>query len=267
MWQRRLVEISMPWAKYKALQPLPPAHMRGRVAGNEAANWFEVSGLRSVVEWERALSVAWKTFRDFPTIVDFGCGCGRTLRHLRPRLAIGQQLIGADVDQEAVEWVAKNYRNVKAIKLDLLPPSALQAKSVDLIVNHSVFTHLPEDVQLAWLDELHRVLKTGGFLLLSFQGAKVANDFFAHLVAEGHAEAAEDFKKRYSEYGFFHVRGRGVFEQALPEYYGSTYHSIEYIQEKWLRWFRCLAWLPVFALDHQDVLLLQKVAKSGAGAG
>ena len=40
----------------------------------------------------------------------------------------------------------------------------------DLIFNHSVFTHLDENYQDAWLAELERVTKPGGVLVLSVSG-------------------------------------------------------------------------------------------------
>src|SRR3954447_2624885 len=128
----------------QALEPLPPAALMGRVAGSDETSAFAASGHRTVSEWARALGLVEKTFHDFPRIVDFGCGCGRALRHLRPRLKDTQELIGLDVDGEAIKWMSENYKNIVSVKLDEWPPSPIQTDSVDLIVNQSVFTHLPE---------------------------------------------------------------------------------------------------------------------------
>jgi SAM-dependent methyltransferase len=241
-----------------SLGPLPPGELMSRVSGTDDGAWFTASGKRTVDEWSRALGITGRQFQDFPRILDFGCGCGRALRHLRPRLAANQELIGADVDGEAIDWVARNYPTIRGLTLDLLPPSTLADGSVDLIVNQSVFTHLPEDVHLEWLAELHRVLRLGGIAVLTFHGRQAANGFIADCENKGLLAQRDHFIKRYNRLGFYHVQGRNQFEQQLPEYYGSAFHTIDYIEQYWFPLFRCIAWLPVFSLDHQDVLVLEK---------
>jgi hypothetical protein len=43
-------------------------------------------------------------------------------------------------------------------------------------------------------------------------------------------------------------------------YYGAAFHDISYIYERWTSDFEIKAWFPIFALKHQDVLLLQRRA-------
>jgi ubiquinone/menaquinone biosynthesis C-methylase UbiE len=49
----------------------------------------------------------------------------------------------------------------------LAPPLAYEANHFDFIYALSVFTHLPESLQTAWMSELARVLKPGGYLLMT----------------------------------------------------------------------------------------------------
>lgn len=240
------------------LTELPPESLMARVAGSADGSSFNSSGARTVDEWSRAIAAMGKTFHDFETIVDFGCGCGRALRHLVRQLQPSQKLIGVDVDREAIDWVARSHKDVKARQLGLRPPAPIESGTVDLVVSHSVFTHLPEDVQSEWLADLHRVLKPGALFIVSFHGRKVANEYKNYLLEAKRPEEADHFIRRYERYGFFYIQGRTEAELALPVYYGSAFHTVEYIEENWLRLFICRAWLPVFALNHQDVLLLQK---------
>lgn len=242
-----------------ALTPLPPENLMARVAGSPDGDGFDASGARTMLEWSNALGVVGKSFRDFPRILDFGCGCGRVLRHLRPALKPDQELFGADVDHEAVDWISNNYPGITGVKFDLLPPSKLADASIDLVVNQSVFTHLPEEVQFAWLAELHRVVKVGGILILSFHGRNAWRHFTNSFHANGHVEHAKQITERFNRRGFFYAQGRNHFEQELPEYYGSAFHTIEYIEEEWLRYFACRAWLPVFSLSLQDVVVLERI--------
>jgi SAM-dependent methyltransferase len=240
------------------LAPIPPVSLIGRVIGSENAELFVSSGKATISDWSRALALIQRTFRDFPRIVDFGCGCGRTIRHLRPMLQDSQELVGMDVDCEAVTWVAHNYPTVIGHTISTHPPCALGSGSVDLILNQSVFTHLPEDAQFAWLQELHRIAKSDAFLILSFHGLSVWEALESPLRANGNIVEAEELRAAYNTRGFHHTQGRNSLEQALPEYYGVTLHSIDYVIREWAKWFSIVAWLPRYSLGHQDIVLLRK---------
>jgi hypothetical protein len=60
--------------------PLPPPLLRERVSGTTDEIWFVESGKRSLDEWANALAAIGTDLRSFQSILDFGCGCGRTLR-------------------------------------------------------------------------------------------------------------------------------------------------------------------------------------------
>ena len=51
-------------------------------------------------------------------------------------------------------------------------------KSVNLVLCHSVFTHLPEDTQFLWLSELYRILDDDGIAVISFHGNKVIQGYY-----------------------------------------------------------------------------------------
>lgn len=244
--------------KKSPLLPLPPKELVGRVSGSEDITQFAELGAMTLDNWARALNSINKTFNDFQNIVDFGCGCGRVLRHLRPNLRSDQNLIGMDVDAEAIEWVSNSYPTITAIALDLMPPSSLADSSIDLIVNQSVFTHLPEDVQYAWLTDLHRILKPGGIAVISFHGRKVWREYCRDLIAANRGDEAVVQSESYYKRGFYYVQGRTSLEIDLPEYYGSAFHAINYIEECWSKYFKIQSWLPVASLNHQDILVLER---------
>src|SRR5206468_8257505 len=54
----------------------------------------------------------------------------------------------------------------------LSPPLAFGDASFDLAYALSVFTHLPEAIQHDWMDELRRVVRPGGFVLLTMHGER-----------------------------------------------------------------------------------------------
>ncbi len=237
--------------------PMPPQALRERVSGSSEESWFDKSGALTVGEWARALASQGLTFHDCQTIIDFGCGCGRALRHLQQQIRPSQKLIGLDPDGEAIAWVARSLPGVTAYTLDELPPSrSVDTASANLILSHSVFTHLPEDVQFAWLSELARMLTPGGLLITSVHGAKVVNEYAKSLIDLDMADASSHFARMMNEKGFHHVLGKNAFEAALPSYYGAAFHDISYVQEHWSQDFEIRAWFPTFGLKHQDVLVL-----------
>lgn len=239
------------------IDPMPPESLRGRVSGSVDEDWFDKSGRLTVGEWSKALASQGMMFQDFHTIIDFGCGCGRAIRYLRKQITPAQRLIGLDPDKEATDWLAKNVSGVTAHALDDLPPAQQVASgSADLILSHSVFTHLPEDVQFAWLSELARMLKSGGLLIASIHGAKVIDDYARSLIELGMNDASAHFSAEIKARGFFHVVGKNAFEEALPSYYGAAFHEMPYVLEHWTKDFEIKAWFPTFALNHQDVLIL-----------
>lgn len=238
---------------------MPPEDLRARVSGSRDPAWFDQSGSLTVGEWQRILASQGKELADFGTIVDFGCGCGRALRHLRQLVSSEQRLIGLDPDHEAIAWLAENLPGVVVHPLSDLPPAGMiESSSVDLVLSHSVFTHLPEDVQFAWLNELARILKPGGLLIASIHGSKVVADYAKSLLTMDLNDESAHVRSEMESKGFFHVVGKNEFEAALPMYYGAAFHDISYICEHWTPDLEIKAWFPVFALKHQDVLVLSR---------
>lgn len=133
-----------------------------RVAGTADADWFLRSG-RAAYD-AIAAHVPLDGARD---VLDFGCGCGRVLRYWEGHAGT---VSGSDRDGGAVEWCSANLQFARIVRNDLAPPLPHADASLDLVYALSVFTHLTEELQTAWRDELRRVLRPGGRLLLTTHG-------------------------------------------------------------------------------------------------
>lgn len=94
-------------------------------------------------------------------VVDAGFGEGYGAAQIA---GVARRVIGVDYDAPAVAHVARRYPDVAAVRGNLaaLP---LGDASTDVVVNLQVIEHLWD--QTAFLDEVFRVLRPGGRLLIS----------------------------------------------------------------------------------------------------
>src|ERR1700730_7683778 len=100
--------------------------------------------------------------------LEFGGGSARVLRHFRH--IEGLRLAGTDANPTAIEWDRQNLPGIEFSHNGLQPPLSYKDGSFDFIYALSVFTHIPLAWQRAWLDELRRVLRPGGYLLCTVHG-------------------------------------------------------------------------------------------------
>lgn len=151
---------------------VPPARLRFRVGEDSRLSAFLEVGRHTANNIEAVLSDAGFEFTPDRRVLDFGCGCGRTLRFLMERLP-QLEWHGVDVDAEAIEWCRAHLPGGQFACGQPLPPLPFEGAAFDLIYAISVFTHLNEDFQRAWIVELARILKPGGMLLLSVYSENV----------------------------------------------------------------------------------------------
>ena len=150
--------------------PVPPEELRWRATGSHDAEGFLASGSAGVDFFDKeALARQRKSLRDFSSILDFGCGCGRLIRSLRPLCDQWASLYGTDVDAAAIAWCRDNIADASFSMNGENPPLRFEDKSMDLIYACSVFTHLDAQDQFRWLGELQRIMKPDGYLLLTFR--------------------------------------------------------------------------------------------------
>jgi SAM-dependent methyltransferase len=141
--------------------PVPPAKLRVLVSGPSRERFLDttdagVDALREVLG-DRLRG----------TVLDFGCGCGRTARHWRD---VDLDLHGCDYNPELVAWCRDNLPFMRATVNGSDPPSPYDSKTFDVVYAMSIFTHLTEPSQLRWLDEWRRILAPSGLLLFTTHG-------------------------------------------------------------------------------------------------
>jgi SAM-dependent methyltransferase len=231
--------------------PLPPPGLMARVGQQRAADTKDGNEL-SVEDWylsfgsKLAESVVEFLPEDFDLagarILDFGCGSGRVLRHLAP---YGSELWGCDLDRESIEWLQGNLAGtIEAFENPPEPPIDLPGGHFDLILALSVFTHLVEDWS-DWLLELHRLIRPGGYAVISFIGSEMAEEMTGETVTE-------------DDIGMNSIgHGRGFERDSGP----IIFHSEWWLRAHWGRAFEIVDFKPNrFGRSHpfsQGAVLLQ----------
>ena len=237
------------------IKPAAPARLRKRVHGDEDLQTFEAVGRMVAANVFGQLMRVGPYGDDF-RILDFGVGCGRVIRPLH-ELCLNTYLMdgklhwfGSDIDAEAIAWCrwAARVASIGTFVVNShMPPLPFDDQYFDFVYSVSIFTHLPEDMQFAWLSELRRVMRIGSFAVLTTHSTDSIPTFVREKLQN--PEQNPEF--------YYHV-GRGT--EGLPAFYQTSYHSIEYIHKSWSEYFAIRKIIPLGIARRQELVLCQRVA-------
>jgi SAM-dependent methyltransferase len=215
--------------------PLPPRRLMVRVAGTADADWFLRSGRAAYDAIAANVPV-----QEIDAVLDFGCGCGRVLRYWQGHPGTAT---GSDRDAGAVEWCRSHLPFARVDRNGLAPPLAYDDDSFDLVYALSVFTHLTDELQTAWRDELRRVLRPGGRLLLTTHG-------------RSYLPRLEGAERELFERGELVVRWGDLPGSNLC----SAYHPESYLRETLVQGFELATIEPEGARGNptQDLIVLRR---------
>lgn len=148
--------------------PVPPPLLRVQNINSPDLDFFFARGERTAKAISDAGARHGLPMSDLNRLLDFGCGCGRVLRHWNAYP--GVEPWGSDLSEAATSWIRSNLPFANATANGLAPPLPHADETFDLIYSISVFTHLPEDLGRAWMNELRRLLRPGGLLMFTVHG-------------------------------------------------------------------------------------------------
>jgi hypothetical protein len=122
-----------------------------------------------------------------------------------------------------VLFVKSHFPHATVYHSDLDPPLDFRDGLFDLVYSFSVFSHLQQDVEMRWLQELERIGAPECLYLFSCHGDWWIKATLGPERAE--AEAA----------GFYYRHGhaRGNTELEFPPGYENSYHTSDYIRRTW----------------------------------
>jgi len=220
--------------------PIPPVRLIMLVTGTPDIEWFFTGGQLAAESIRSILSQNKVDIHRVRATLDFGCGCGRVARFWA---RAGGEVHGCDYNRRLVEWCQRNLRFARFEVNSFRPPLPYPDGSFDLVYALSVFTHLPEELQRPWIEELQRILEPGGHLLLSLHGRRYRDDL------------RPEERQRFDE-GRLVVR---LARSAGTNLCGA-YHPVEYVRETLARGFTVLDYIPEGARGNpsQDLVLMRK---------
>jgi SAM-dependent methyltransferase len=182
-------------------------------------------------------------------LLDWGCGHGRVARHFIAHWPKAE-ICGADIDAENIAWCQANLPGGDFQVAGLWPPMAFEDASCDVVIGLSVMTHLTEDAQISWINEVRRILKPGGIALITFGGHGAAAYASLFQTPQGWA--------RWLETGFDDGQVDPALEGKISD---STYYRVTHQTPRHARalWSRSLTLVDIEpqVFGYQDVAILR----------
>ena len=220
--------------------PIPPLRLVRSSTGTSSLRWLFDGGVLAANSIKDLLIRNKVEIGTLGSILDFGCGCGRVTRQWA---RLPAAIHGCDYNREPIRWCQRNLTFGTFIANDLNPPLPFGSSQFDLVYALSVFTHLPETMSSAWLGEIRRVMKRGGWLILSTHGEAYLGDLSAEQQREFQADHAV---VKHAESAGTNLCG--------------VYFSERYLRQRFANGFNVVDFVPQGAKGNpiQDLVLLQK---------
>ena len=103
-------------------------------------------------------------------ILDWGCGPGRVIRHMKEVVGADCELYGTDYNKASIAWCKQTLADISFNHNGIEADLPYSNNTFDLIYGISIFTHLSKKKHFDWYKELYRILEVNGILILTTQG-------------------------------------------------------------------------------------------------
>jgi SAM-dependent methyltransferase len=232
--------------------PIPCQEDREHYCKNNDSRYW-VFGLQDYLKVKGAAKELNKVYDKY---LDFGCASGRVIRHFLCNEDI--EIWGTDINQRHIRWIHEHLPKVKAIFNNTIPSLPFEDNYFDLITSFSVFTHI-DTFETCWLAEIRRILKPSGMFYVTIhdettweENKKDPNSNQLKVIKIATKDNFEKIISGPPPCGMQSYR----HTQEGP-YRGLVFHSKEYIENVWGRFFKIIKYIP---LGHkkQTVLILEK---------
>jgi SAM-dependent methyltransferase len=259
------VKLEHPLDYYVArdTSPIPTTPQRELYHGDRHFDYW-LSGLADTLRVTQSIAKYGTPLAPGDRFLDIGCASGRVIRHFAAQFPELESW-GCDINRAHIEWMSQHLPpSLKVFQSAAYPHLPLPDNFFAGISAFSVFTHL-EELELAWLLELRRILRPGGIAYITVH----TENTWSCLTPDWPIwNMILNCKDQYPQYDFtpeFFVntpmpKERLLFDLRTRALYNvNIFHHTSYLHHIWGRFFDILALLPG-ASGYQDVLILRKPA-------
>jgi SAM-dependent methyltransferase len=191
-------------------------------------------------------------------VLDFGCSSARVVRVLAaayPEI----EWWACDPDAGAIKWAAENLPGIRFFTSAVEPPLPFRDDHLNAVYALGVWTHFSETAALRWLEEMRRIVRPGGRLLLTSHGYRSVElhgsewgGWAPDLVAEAATRLYSDGHKFFGGYG----KGLSVAD-STPDW-GEAFFTPEWLADR-----ACPAWAILEfnsgrVENHHDLYVLER---------
>ena len=163
---------------------------------------------------------------------DFGGSTGRVFRHFAFQ-SDKWDVWSSDFKLDSVEWNQLYYpSSIKVFLNNNAPSLPLPDNYFDLVTAYSVFTHINES-ETTWLLELRRILKVGGIAYISIHDEATWANPKPNLW-----ETVKEFRPDIADFKEMPIGKTVVTFRNDDPYHCNVFHSREYIEKIWQRYFK-----------------------------
>ena len=216
--------------------PMPSVDLVYLTQGIRDSTAYQNSIIPGIYNMKRYLINSGIEINSVQSILDLGCGTGR--------LIVGwylddpkRKLFGCDINGELLAWAMDSLpKQIKWNQSSLNPPLPYPSNCFDLIYLVSVFTHLSLSSQYSWIEELKRIVRPHGYIMISLQGEIYVNLF--------QPKRAQEFSKT----GYIET----VTVDEGSNSFG-TYHCYQFV-EKLFADFEIVGYYPRGRINYPEVV-------------
>lgn len=189
--------------------------------------------------------------------LDFGCSSGRVVRVLDAAFP-ETRWSGCDPNPEAIAWAGSHLHGIEFARSGNHPPLMLETGSLDLVYAISIWSHFAPELGLRWFDEMHRLLRPGGHLVMTTHGV-MSVDYYATGGARSTSQSQEIQHALYDEGWWYkgEFGDEGDWGVVNPDW-GTAFLTPEWVLSRLTPRWRVLEFALGRNADNQDVYVLER---------
>lgn len=189
--------------------------------------------------------------------LDFGCSSGRVVRVLAASYP-STRWLGCDPNKPAIEWAAGNLPGISFFASSHQPPLELEDGSLDLAYAISIWSHFAPELGLRWFDEMHRLIRPGGHLVMTTHGLQ---SLAVHVeIGLRSGPQGSEIKNALDRRGWWYAAefGAGGDWGVVNPEWGTAFLSPEWVITKLCPRWQLVEFAPGRNQTNQDVYVLRR---------